>query len=158
MKLRTLLAGTAVSLLAVPAIAADAPAALVVAQGGLGDGAWNDTANAGFEAGIEATGIEGRAIESNDVVAQGEEIMRRAADAGFGLILSLEYAHGDAMQNVAADYPDANWAIYNQVRTGDNIASASTASTPNRSLASSRRSRARASTSSSWASSRARNR
>lgn len=123
MKLCTLLAGTAVSLLALPAIAADAPVALVVAQGGLGDGAWNDTANGGFEAGIAATGLEGRAIESNDVVAQGEEIMRRAADAGFGLILSLEYAHGDAMQNLAPDYPDANWAIYNQVRTGDNIAS-----------------------------------
>lgn len=123
MTLRTLLAGTAMSLLASAGFAADAPVALVVAQGGLGDGAWNDTANAGFEGGIAATGLEGRVIESNDVVAQGEEIMRRAADAGFGLVLSLEYAHGEAMESLASDYPDTNWAIYNQTRAGNNIAS-----------------------------------
>lgn len=123
MTLRRLLAGTALALLSAPAFAADAPVALVVAQGGLGDGAWNDTANAGFESGIAQTGLEGRAIESNDVVAQGEEIMRRAADAGFGLVLSLEYAHGEAMESLAPDYPDTNWAIFNQVRAGDNIAS-----------------------------------
>lgn len=123
MTLRTLLAGTALSLVASTGFAADAPVALIVAQGGLGDGAWNDTANTGFEAGTAATGLEGRVIESNDVVAQGEEIMRRAADAGFGLVLSLEYAHGEAMESIAPDYPDTKWAIYNQTRTGDNIAS-----------------------------------
>ncbi len=123
MTLKTLLASSAFALAAVPALADSAPAALIVAQGGLGDGSWNDTAYAGFEAGIAAVGIEGRAIESNDVVAQGEEIMRRAADSGFGLVISLEYAHGEAMQSLAGDYPDTNWAIYNQVREGDNIAS-----------------------------------
>ncbi len=123
MILKKLLAGIALSLFAVPGFAAEAPVALVVAQGGLGDGSWNDTANAGFTAGIKATGLEGRAIESNDVVAQGEEIMRRAADAGFGLVLSLEYAHGGPMEALAPDYPETSWAIFNQVRPGANIAS-----------------------------------
>ena len=123
MTLSRILGGIAMSLVAGTGFAADAPAALVVAQGGLGDGAWNDTANAGFEAGIAATGLEGRAIESNDVVAQGEEIMRRAADAGFGLVLSLEYAHGEGMESLAPDYPNTKWAIFNQTRAGDNIAS-----------------------------------
>jgi len=123
MTLKTLLAGTAFVLAAAPALADTAPAALIVAQGGLGDGSWNDTAMAGFMAGIAATGIEGRPIESNDVVAQGEEIMRRAADSGFGLVLSLEYAHGEAMEALAVDYPDTDWVIYNQVRAGGNIAS-----------------------------------
>lgn len=123
MKLKKLLAGVALSLFAAPGFAADAPVAMIVAQGGLGDGSWNDTANAGFAAGIKETGLEGRAIESNDVVAQGEEIMRRAADAGFGLVLSLEYAHGEPMQALAPDYPKTSWAIFNQVREGDNIAS-----------------------------------
>ena len=62
-------------------------------------------------------------IESNDVVAQGEEIMHRAAGAGFGLVLSLEYAHGDPMAKLAGDYPGTMWGIYNQVQEGDNIAS-----------------------------------
>ncbi len=100
-----------------------APAAMIIAQGGLGDGSWNDTANAGFTSGLAATGIEGRPIESKDVAAQGEEIMRRAADAGFGLVISLEWIHGEPMQKVAVDYPDTNWVIMNQTREGDNVAS-----------------------------------
>jgi basic membrane protein A and related proteins len=58
------------------------PVAMIIAQGGLGDGSWNDTANAGFQSGLKATGLEGKTIESADVVAQGEEIMRRGADGG----------------------------------------------------------------------------
>lgn len=105
------------------AFAADRPVALIIAQGGLGDGSWNDTAHQGFKAGLEETGLEGRPIESNDVVGQGEEIMRRAADGGFGLVISLEYTHGEAMQKLAPDYPDTDWVIMNQVREGDNVAS-----------------------------------
>ncbi len=114
----------ALSAAALPATAQDvAPAALIISQGGLGDGSWNDTAFEGFEAGLEATGIEGRPIESNDVAAQGEEIMRRAADAGFGLVISLEWIHGEPMEKLAVDYPDTDWVIMNQTRKGDNIAS-----------------------------------
>jgi len=104
-------------------VAENRPAALIIAQGGLGDASWNDTANAGFQAGLAATSIEGRPIESPDVVAQGEEIMRRAADAGFGLVISLEWIHGEPMQTIARDYSDTHWVIMNQVREGDNIAS-----------------------------------
>ncbi|MFV0384346.1 BMP family lipoprotein [Paracoccus sp. (in: a-proteobacteria)] len=108
---------------AVPALAKDAPVALIIAQGGLGDGSWNDTAFAGFQKGLETTGLEGRPIESNDVAAQGEEIMRRAADAGFGMVISLEWLHGEPMEKLASDYPDTDWVIMNQTRTGDNIVS-----------------------------------
>ena len=101
----------------------DRPVALIIAQGGLGDESWNDSAHAGFMAGLEATGGEGRAIESKDVVAQGEELMRRAADAGFGLVISLEWAHGEPMESIAGDYPDVGWVIMNQVREGANITS-----------------------------------
>ena len=112
------------SLMAGSALWADErPAAMIIAQGGLGDGSWNDTANAGFQSGLEKTGVEGRTIESADVAAQGEEIMRRAADGGFGLVISLEWIHGEPMEMLAKDYPDTNWVIMNQTRTGDNIAS-----------------------------------
>jgi basic membrane protein A len=123
MNLKTMLMAAALGLGAMPASSETAPVALIVAQGGLGDGSWNDAANAGFQAGLASTGLEGRAIESNDVVAQGEEIMRRAADADFGLVLSLEYSHGEAMEKLAPDYPDAKWVIYNQERKGANVAS-----------------------------------
>ncbi len=127
MKLRQIMMGAAAAALASVssiAIAADVPpAALIIAQGGLGDGSWNDTAYAGFQAGLEKTGVEGRPVESKDVAAQGEEIMRRAADGGFGLIISLEWIHGEPMEKLAVDYPDNNWVIMNQTRKGDNVAS-----------------------------------
>ncbi|MEX0404430.1 BMP family ABC transporter substrate-binding protein [Aquibium sp. LZ166] len=108
---------------ATEASAQDKRAALIVAQGGLGDQSYNDLANSGFQRAIEETGIEGRAVESDDVVAQAAEILRRASDAGFGLIVDLEYSHGEPMVEVAPDYPDTDYVILNQVREGDNIAS-----------------------------------
>ena len=119
-----LAASLALATMSSSGMAADvAPAALIIAQGGLGDGSWNDTANAGFKAGLEKTGIKGRPIESKDVAAQGEEIMRRAVDGGFGLVISPEWIHGEPMEKLAVDYPDANWVIMNQTRKGDNIVS-----------------------------------
>ena len=51
-------------------------------------------------------------------------MLRRAADGGFGLIIDLEYSHGDALKTVAKDYPKADFSILSQVIPGDNVASA----------------------------------
>lgn len=99
------------------------PAALVIAQGGLGDQSYNDLAFEGFKRALKATGIEGKPVESKDVVAQASDILRRAADADFGLVLDLEYSHGQPMVDVAKDYPDTTFGILNQVQKGDNIVS-----------------------------------
>lgn len=124
MKAMKLLSKSTIALCAATAVLADErPAALIIAQGGLGDASWNDTAYAGFQSGLEKTGITGRPIESPDVVAQGEEIMRRAADGGFGLVISLEWIHGEPMEALAKDYSDTSWVIMNQTREGDNVAS-----------------------------------
>ena len=49
--------------------------------------------------------------------------LRRASDAGFGLVVDLEYSHGDALQAVAKDYADTDYVILNQVKPGANVAS-----------------------------------
>jgi basic membrane protein A len=98
-------------------------AALVVAQGGLGDESYNDLANSGFERGLSETGIEGSAIESDDVVGQGEQVLRRAGDEGFGIVIDLEYSHSEVLPAVASDYPDTNWVLVNAEGAGDNVAS-----------------------------------
>jgi basic membrane protein A and related proteins len=105
------------------ASAAEKPAALIIAQGGLGDQSYNDLAYSGFEKAVKEAGIEGKPVESKDVVAQAAEILRRASDADFGLIVDLEYSHGEPMVEVAKDYPDTKYVILNQVREGANIAS-----------------------------------
>jgi basic membrane protein A len=104
-------------------IAADKPIALIIAQGGLGDQSYNDLAYAGFKKAIKETGLEGKPVESKDVVAQATDILRRASDADFGLIVDLEYSHGEPLLAVAKDYPDTDYVILNQVREGKNIAS-----------------------------------
>lgn len=108
---------------AAPATAADKPAAIIIAQGGLGDQSYNDLAYTGFQKAVQETGLEGKPVESKDVVAQASEILRRASDADFGLIVDLEYSHGEPMVEVAKDYPDTKFVILNQVREGANIAS-----------------------------------
>jgi basic membrane protein A len=65
----------------------------------------------------------GKAVESKDVVAQAADILRRASDAGFGLVVDLEYSHGDALATVAKDYADTDYVILNQVKPGANVAS-----------------------------------
>jgi basic membrane protein A and related proteins len=110
-------------LLSDPALAADLPpVALIIAQGGLGDQSYNDLADKGFKAALEETKLKGKEVESRDVVAQGDNMLRRASDAGFGLIIDLEYSHGDAMEAVAKDYPNVDYAILNRVVPGANVA------------------------------------
>lgn len=103
--------------------AADKPVALIIAQGGLGDQSYNDLAYAGFQRATAATKLEGKPVESKDVVAQAEDILRRASDAGFGLVVDLEYSHGEPLAKVATSYPDVNYVILNQVQPGKNVAS-----------------------------------
>lgn len=105
------------------AAAAEKPVALIIAQGGLGDQSYNDLAYSGFQKALKETGLEGRPVESKDVVAQATDILRRASDADFGLIVDLEYSHGEPMLDVAKDYPDTKYVILNQVREAPNIAS-----------------------------------
>lgn len=122
-----MLTATTVLGLALGATAARAadkpPVALIIAQGGLGDQSYNDLAYSGFKKALKETGLKGKPVESKDVVAQATDILRRASDAGFGLILDLEYSHGQPMQDVAKDNPNTQYAILNQVIPGSNITS-----------------------------------
>jgi len=98
-------------------------AALVVAQGGLGDESYNDLAYKGFQQGLTDNGLEGTPIESDDVVGQGEQILRRAGDEGLGVVVDLEYSHAEVLPTVAADYPNTDWVLVNAEAAGDNVAS-----------------------------------
>lgn len=113
----------ALGLGATTAMAAEKPVALIIAQGGLGDQSYNDLAYSGFKKALAETKLDGKAVESKDVVAQAADILRRASDANFGLIVDLEYSHGDALATVAKDYAGADYVILNQVKPGANVAS-----------------------------------
>ena len=98
-------------------------AALVIAQGGLGDGSYNDLAAAGFRRATEATGVQGRPIESNDVVAQARPILDRATQSGFGLVVDLEFSHLDTLKAVAKQNPDTQYGFLNAPVDAPNVSS-----------------------------------
>src|SRR6185312_16375635 len=103
--------------------AAEKPVALIIAQGGLGDKSYNDLAYSGFKKALSEYKLEGKPVESKDIVAQAPDILRRASDAGFGLIIDLEFSSGDALKAVAKEYPSVKYAILNEVEPGANVAS-----------------------------------
>lgn len=99
------------------------PVAMIVAQGGLGDLAYNDLANEGLQAAAEETGVEVQAVEAEDIVVEGEQVVTRAVDSGFGLVVDLEFSHNEFLPQIAADNPDTDFAFLNLSLEGDNIMS-----------------------------------
>lgn len=101
----------------------DLRVALIIAQGGLGDRAYNDLAFAGLTLAAAELGVEVVPIESPDPVGEGEQLLRTAAEAGFDLVITLEFSHFDPLPRVAPDYPDTTFAIVNTIVEGDNVVS-----------------------------------
>ena len=93
--------------------AKDVNIALVIAQGGLGDRSYNDLAYEGFERAMKDFDFNGKAIESEDPVGEGEKMLRQAAESGFNLVITLEYSHFEALDRLAPDYPDTLFNIVN---------------------------------------------
>jgi basic membrane protein A len=103
--------------------AAELQVAMIIAQGGLGDQSYNDLANTGLMQGEQELGIEAQRIESPDIVSQGEAVLRQAGDAGFDVVVDLEFSTADALVAVAAEFPDTQWTFMNLPLEGDNITS-----------------------------------
>lgn len=97
--------------------------ALIIAQGGLGDRSYNDLAYEGLQRAAEELDVEVEAIESGDPVGEGEQLLRTAAEAGFDLVLTLEFSHFDPLERVAPDYPDTLFGIVNIVVDQPNVVS-----------------------------------
>ncbi len=103
--------------------APDKKVALIIALGGLGDRSYNDSGFAGLTKAAQDFGVEVVPFESPDPLGEGEQILRNAAEAGFDLVITLEYSHFDPLARVAPDYPDTTFAIINVVVDGPNIVS-----------------------------------
>ena len=114
-----LLAATAMS---VSAHSQDMTPAIVYDLGGKFDKSFNEAAYQGAEMFKKETGIDYKDFEiQND--AQREQALRRFAEDGVNPIVMAGFAWSEALERVAAEFPETNFAIIDMVVEKPNVRS-----------------------------------
>ncbi|MEP3674283.1 BMP family ABC transporter substrate-binding protein [Sulfitobacter sp.] len=121
MTLMTKFLGAAATL-ALSTGAALAEPALIFDLGGKFDKSFNEAAYNGAQRWAEETGESYREIELQSE-AQREQALRRFAEAGANPIVMTGFAFGDALGQVAGDYPDTDFVIIDMVVDQPNVRS-----------------------------------
>lgn len=119
---RLVLGMIAAAATAFSAFAADVKPAVVYDLGGKNDKSFNEAAWTGAEKFKTDTGIEYREFEiQND--AQREQAMRRFAEDGHNPIVAIGFSQAAALEKVAKEFPDVNFAIVDMVVDLPNVRS-----------------------------------
>ncbi|MEM5471074.1 BMP family ABC transporter substrate-binding protein [Hoeflea sp. AS60] len=119
---RTLLSFLAMAAMSATAMAADIKPAIIYDLGGKFDKSFNEAAYGGAEKFKTETGIDYRDFEiAND--AQREQALRRFAKDGNNPIVMAGFSWGSALEKVADEYPDTNFAIIDMVVDKPNVRS-----------------------------------
>ena len=119
---RTLLSFLAMAAMSATALAADIKPAIIYDLGGKFDKSFNEAAFNGAEKFKTETGIEYREFEiAND--AQREQALRRFARDGSNPIVMAGFSWGAALEKVATEYPDIDFAIIDMVVDKPNVRS-----------------------------------
>ena len=81
--------------------------------GGRGDQSFNDAAARGLDKAAEDFGVEITELEagSGETDAQKEERLRLLAESGANPVIGVGFAYAPAMQKVAPEFPETNFAI-----------------------------------------------
>jgi len=121
--LKTFLASAGfIAMMAVAAIAADFKPAVVYDLGGKNDKSFNEGAYNGAEKFKAETGIAYQDFEiQND--SQREQALRKFAENGFSPIVAIGFSHAAAVEKVAGEFPDTQFAIVDMVVDKPNVES-----------------------------------
>ena len=96
---------------------------LILATGGLGDKSFNDISFAGVKKAEEELGIEFDYVEPK-AIAEYEGFQRDFAKTGeYEIIICIGFDQADALNKIAGEYPDENFAIVDMVVERPNVAS-----------------------------------
>ncbi len=107
---RILLAAATVFLISSASWAADFKPAVVFDKGGKFDKSFNEGVWNGVRKFVEETGVEVLEFQVTNE-AQREQAMRRMVRRGATVVLAVGFAQADAINAVAADHPDRQFAI-----------------------------------------------
>jgi len=116
------LAATAALVLATTATAADIEPAVVFDMGGKFDKSFNQGVYDGVERFANETGLKYREFEVTNE-AQREQALRRMAQRGANPVLGIGFAQAPALEKVAKEFPDTNFAIIDMVVDLPNVRS-----------------------------------
>lgn len=119
---RLLLGLMAAAALCAPAFAADVQPALLYDLGGKFDKSFNEASYNGAEKFKAETGIGYVEFEVSNA-SQREQALRRFAEDGRNPIVMAGFAWAEALEKVATDYPDLNFAIIDMVVEKPNVRS-----------------------------------
>ena len=120
--IRKLLVAVAMAALTAAAAFADVKPAVVYDIGGKYDKGFNESAYWGAEKFKKDTGIDYQEFEiQND--SQREQAMRKFAERGFSPIIVIGFSQAQALDKVAAEFPNTHFAIVDMVVDKPNVAS-----------------------------------
>ena len=97
--------------------------ALVLARGGLGDKAFNDSANAGLQKAASELGAETKTFEFKGNDKDQADLLRQIAQQSYDPIIAIGAENSAAVNMVAPDYPKLNFVIIDTTAQGDNVTS-----------------------------------
>lgn len=110
MRLKHLIAGAALAAVATVAQAAEFKPAVVFDMGGKFDKSFNEGVWTGIKKFSDETGVEVMEFEVTNET-QREQAMRRMVERGATVVLGVGFAQADAIDKVAAENPDRQFAI-----------------------------------------------
>ena len=96
--------------------------ALVLDVGGLGDQSFNDSAYAGLQRAKKEFDVETEHLESSSPTDYVDNLTQ-LADSGYNPVFAIGFLMTDAVNEVAPQYPDVNFAIVDSVVEPKNAAS-----------------------------------
>ncbi|MFN8832102.1 MAG: BMP family protein [Labrys sp. (in: a-proteobacteria)] len=121
--MKSVLLGLAMSLgLATAVVAAESGPALIFDMGGKFDKSFNEAAYNGAERFKKETGTAYREFEISNA-SQREQALRRFARDGNNPVIVLGFANAEALDKVAAEFPQTSFAIVDMVVDKPNVAS-----------------------------------
>ena len=94
--------------------------------GGRGDRSFNDSAFRGLEQAAEELGVQTQDFEPSDGEPDSakEERLATMAEEGYDVVIAVGYAYDSAVQAIAPEYPDVDFAIVDSEIEGiDNVTS-----------------------------------
>lgn len=97
--------------------------ALIISDAGLGDKGFNDLGYAGLKRAMKDFGVSGKPVQDPQIDTHCTQDLTSAAQAGYGLIVNLNYGCEAALQQVAKQYPKVRFVMVDNVAKGSNVTS-----------------------------------